>query len=265
MASYSGHLPLLSTMGMLGLFGFGAIAMRGAGCTINDLWDRDFDGKVERTKIRPIAAGAVTVKQGILFTGLQMLCAASTLLAFNQYTILLTMSSLSLVVTYPLMKRITYWPQVVLGLAFNYGALVGWSAMMGSVDWNVCAPLYAGGVAWTLTYDTIYAHQDKKDDVIAGVKSTALRFGEKTPQWLAGFSSAFVGLTALAGYMNGQGLPFYLISVGGAAAHLAWQLRTVNYDDPKSCWQKFRSNHQTGAIVWSGIVADMALAAMHTA
>lgn len=178
---------------------------------------------------------------------------------------MLSLSSLALVVTYPLMKRVTYWPQVVLGLAFNYGALVGWSAMTGSLDPAVCAPLYLGGVAWTLTYDTIYAHQDKRDDVLAGVKSTALRFGDKTPQWLTGFSSAFVGLTALAGYMNGQGLPFYLISVGGTAAHLAWQLRTVNYDDPKSCWQKFASNKQIGAIVWSGLLADTVLAASHVA
>lgn len=220
---------------------------------------------MERTKIRPIASGAVSVPKAIAFTGAQLSAALAILLSLNQYTQIVTASSLALVVAYPLMKRYTYWPQSVLGMAFNYGALVGWSAMLGSIDLTVCGPLYAGGIAWTLTYDTIYAHQDKKDDVTAGVKSTALRFADKTPQWLTGFSSAFVGLTALAGYMNGQGLPFYLVSVGGAAAHLAWQLRTVNYDDPKSCWEKFRSNHHVGAIVWAGIVADWAAAGMLTA
>ncbi|KAJ8651505.1 4-hydroxybenzoate polyprenyl transferase [Lichtheimia ornata] len=265
MAAYSHHFSEWDTAVMIAAMGFGAVAMRGAGCTINDLWDRNMDNKVERTKIRPVAAGTVTVPQAIAFTGAQMFCALGTFMMLNNYTKVLSLSSLALVVTYPLMKRVTYWPQVVLGLAFNYGALVGWSAMTGSLDYAVCAPLYLGGVAWTLTYDTIYAHQDKRDDVLAGVKSTALRFGDKTPQWLTGFSSAFVGLTALAGYMNGQGLPFYLISVGGTAAHLAWQLRTVNYDDPKSCWQKFASNKQIGAIVWSGLLADTALAASYVA
>ncbi|KAI9319142.1 UbiA prenyltransferase family-domain-containing protein [Dichotomocladium elegans] len=264
LAAYSHHIPAWDAAVMIAAFGFGAVAMRGAGCTINDLWDRDFDNKVERTKIRPVAAGTVTVPQAIAFTGAQMFCALGTFMMLNNYTqvTFLTLSSLALVVTYPLMKRVTYWPQMVLGFTFNYGALVGWSAMTGSLDLSVCAPLYLGGVAWTLTYDTIYAHQDKKDDIHAGVKSTALRFGDKTTQWLTGFSSTFVGLTALAGYMNGNGLPFYLVSVGGAAAHLAWQLRTVNYDNPKSCWEKFASNHQLGAIVWAGMLADAALVAM---
>ncbi|KAI8142695.1 UbiA prenyltransferase family-domain-containing protein [Fennellomyces sp. T-0311] len=261
MATYSNDVSPWSAAFMLAAMGFGAVVMRGAGCTVNDLWDRDIDDKVARTKIRPVAAGTVTVPQAIGFTGLQLLGGLTVFLQLNTYTQILSASSLALVVTYPLMKRITYWPQLVLGLAYNTGAIVGWSSMTGSVDPYVVAPLYIGGIAWTLTYDTIYAHQDKLDDIKVGVKSTALRFGEKTPQWLTGFSSAFVGLTALAGYMNGQGLPFYLISVGGAAAHLAWQLKTVNYDDTKSCWDRFRSNHQVGAIIWSGLLADCAYAA----
>lgn len=172
------------------------------------------------------------------------------------HSILLGASSLSLVVTYPLMKRITYWPQVVLGLAFNWGALLGWSAMTGSCDLSVVGPLYAGGVAWTLVYDTIYAHQDKKDDIKIGVKSTALRFGEKTNNWLALFSGTFVSMTALAGYMNGQGLPFYTLSVLGTAAHLAWQLKTVDYNNPADCWSKFKSNTWTGGLLCSGIITD---------
>ncbi|KAI7858900.1 UbiA prenyltransferase family-domain-containing protein [Circinella umbellata] len=261
MATYSNDVSPWSAAFMLGAMGFGAICMRGAGCTINDLWDRDVDNKVARTKIRPVAAGTVTVPQAIGFTGVQLLGGLAVFLTLNQYTMMVSASTLALVVTYPLMKRITYWPQLVLGMAFNSGAVIGWSSMTGSIDPYVCLPMYLGGIAWTLTYDTIYAHQDKLDDVKVGVKSTALRFADKTPQWLTGFSSTFVGLTALAGYMNGQGLPFYLISVGGAAAHLAWQLKTVNYDDAKSCWERFHSNQRVGAIVWSGLLADYAYAA----
>ncbi|KAI8575721.1 hypothetical protein K450DRAFT_260504 [Umbelopsis ramanniana AG] len=264
MATYANNLPLSQSVYMLGLFGAGAIIMRGAGCTINDLWDRDIDDKVERTKVRPIASGAITPKQGIAFLGLQLSAGLAILTQLNTYSILLGASSLSLVVTYPLMKRITYWPQVVLGLAFNWGALLGWSAMTGACDLSVVGPLYAGGVAWTLVYDTIYAHQDKKDDIKIGVKSTALRFGENTNKWLTLFSGSFVSMTALAGYMNGQGLPFYTLSVFGTAAHLAWQLRTVDYNNPADCWKKFKSNTWTGALLWSGIVADSMWTSMQT-
>ncbi|CEP19561.1 hypothetical protein [Parasitella parasitica] len=258
MAAYNTGASAMDAASMMALFGTGALIMRGAGCTINDLWDRDIDDKVERTKIRPITSGAISPKQAIAFLGVQLTAGLAVLTQLNMYSILLGASSLSLVVTYPLMKRVTYWPQTVLGLAFNWGALLGWSAMTGTLDLSVAGPLYLGGVCWTLVYDTIYAHQDKKDDIKAGVKSTALRFGNKTPQWLAGFSSAFIGLTAVAGYMNGQGVPFYAISVLGTAAHLAWQLKTVNYNDTASCWSKFKSNTWAGAILWSGIAADAA-------
>ncbi|OAQ23103.1 4-hydroxybenzoate polyprenyl transferase [Linnemannia elongata AG-77] len=256
MASYSAHLPWTSTLSTIGLFGVGAVIMRGAGCTINDLWDRNIDKKVERTKVRPLASGAVTPTQAVAFLGLQLGAGLAVLTQLNLYSILLGASSLSLVVTYPAMKRITYWPQVVLGLAFNWGALLGSSAMLGAANWPVALPLYASGVCWTLVYDTIYAHQDKKDDVKIGVKSTALRFGEKTPEFLAAFSTGMVSMLALAGYMNDQGPLFYALSVGGAAAHLAWQLKTVNYENPADCWSKFASNKWTGALVFSGIAGD---------
>ncbi|CAO3617703.1 unnamed protein product [Cunninghamella echinulata] len=262
MAAFHTQAPLSSTVAMLTLFGIGAITMRGAGCTINDLWDRDIDDKVERTKVRPIASGAVTPKQAIAFLAGQLTVGLAVLTQLNNYSILLGASSLSLVITYPLMKRITYWPQVVLGLAFNWGALLGWSAMTNGLDLSIAGPLYAGGVAWTLVYDTIYAHQDKKDDEKIGVKSTALRFGDKTNTWLTGFSSTFVAMTALAGYMNDQGLPFYLISVLGTAAHLTWQLKTVDYNSPADCWNKFKSNTWTGGILWSGIVIDGLVSSM---
>ncbi|KAF9279612.1 DEAD (Asp-Glu-Ala-Asp) box polypeptide 59 [Linnemannia elongata] len=222
MASYSAHLPWTSTLSTIGLFGVGAVIMRGAGCTINDLWDRNIDKKVERTKVRPLASGAVTPTQAVAFLGLQLGAGLAVLTQLNLYSILLGASSLSLVVTYPAMKRITYWPQVVLGLAFNWGALLGSSAMLGAANWPVALPLYASGVCWTLVYDTIYAHQDKKDDVKIGVKSTALRFGEKTPEFLAAFSTGM----------------------------------TVNYENPADCWSKFASNKWTGALVFSGIAGD---------
>ncbi|KAG0362955.1 Para-hydroxybenzoate--polyprenyltransferase, mitochondrial precursor (PHB:polyprenyltransferase) [Gamsiella multidivaricata] len=256
MASYSAHLPWTSTLYTIGLFGTGAIIMRGAGCTINDLWDRNIDKKVERTKVRPLASGAVTPSQAIAFLGLQLGAGLAVLTQLNMYSVLLGASSLSLVVTYPAMKRITYWPQVVLGLAFNWGALLGSSAMLGATNWQVALPLYISGVCWTLVYDTIYAHQDKKDDIKIGVKSTALRFGDKTAEYLTGFSAGMVSLLALAGYMNDQGPLFYALSVGGATAHLTWQLKTVNYENPADCWSKFASNKWTGALVFSGIAGD---------
>ncbi|KAK3819663.1 MAG: 4-hydroxybenzoate polyprenyl transferase [Benniella sp.] len=259
MASYGAHLPLTSTLYMIGLFGTGAIIMRGAGCTINDLWDRDIDKKVERTKVRPLASGVITPSQAIAFLGLQLGAGLAVLTQLNLYSILLGASSLSLVVTYPAMKRITYWPQVVLGLAFNWGALLGSSAMLGAANWSVALPLYASGICWTLVYDTIYAHQDKKDDIKIGVKSTALRFGEKTPEFLAAFSTGMISMLALAGYMNDQGPLFYTLSVAGAAAHLGWQLRSVDYNSPTDCWSKFASNKWTGALVFSGVAGDYLL------
>ncbi|KAL0083943.1 UbiA prenyltransferase family-domain-containing protein [Phycomyces blakesleeanus] len=260
LAASATNASVTQTGAMLALFGAGALTMRGAGCVINDLWDRDIDDKVERTKVRPIASGAISPAKAIAFLGCQLSVGLAVLTQLNWYSIFLGASSLSLVVSYPLMKRVTYWPQTVLGLAYNWGALLGWSAMTGSLDLAAIGPLYVGGVAWTLVYDTIYAHQDKADDVKIGVKSTALRFGDKTTEWLTGFSSVFVSMTALSGYMCGQGLPFYLLSVGGVATHLAWQLKTVNYNDPADCWNKFKSNTWTGGLLWSGIVADAALA-----
>ncbi|KAJ9122111.1 hypothetical protein QFC24_004338 [Naganishia onofrii] len=154
------------------------------------------------------------------------------------------------------MKRITYYPQFVLGLAFNWGALLGWSAVAGSVDWSVAAPLYAGGIAWCVLYDTIYAHQDKKDDVLVNVKSTALRFGENSRTVLTGLGTTFVSLLTYAGYSAGAGPLYYLISCLGAASHLTWQLRTVDFESRADCWKKFVSNGRLGGLVWAGMFVD---------
>ncbi|XP_059523160.1 4-hydroxybenzoate polyprenyltransferase, mitochondrial isoform X1 [Myotis daubentonii] len=238
---------------MLSLFGTGAVLMRGAGCTINDMWDRDYDKKVTRTATRPIAAGDISTFQSFIFLGGQLTLALGVLLCLNYYSIALGAASLLLVITYPLMKRITYWPQLALGFTFNWGALLGWSAVKGSCDPFVCLPLYFSGIMWTLIYDTIYAHQDKRDDALIGVKSTALRFRENTKQWLSGFSVAMLGALSLVGVNTDQTVPYYT-ALAAVAAHLTHQIYTLDIHRPEDCWEKFASNRTIGLIVFLGIV-----------
>ncbi|XP_040438720.1 LOW QUALITY PROTEIN: 4-hydroxybenzoate polyprenyltransferase, mitochondrial [Falco naumanni] len=238
---------------MLALFGVGAVLMRGAGCTINDMWDRDYDKKVARTASRPLAAGEISIFQSFIFLGGQLSLALCVLLCLNYYSIILGAASLSLVITYPLMKRITYWPQLVLGLTFNWGALLGWSAIKGSCEWSVCLPLYLAGVMWTLLYDTIYAHQDKRDDIIIGVKSTALQFKEDTKQWLSGFSLAMLLSLCVAGMNCNQTFPYYS-AVAAIGAHLVHQIYSLDIDKPEDCWKKFASNRTVGILLFIGIV-----------
>uniref|UniRef100_A0A182MQZ9 4-hydroxybenzoate polyprenyltransferase n=1 Tax=Anopheles culicifacies TaxID=139723 RepID=A0A182MQZ9_9DIPT len=227
--------------------------MRGAGCTINDLWDRDIDAKVERTRNRPLVAGEITPFDAFVFLSGQLGVGLLVLLQLNWYSILLGASSLGLVIVYPLMKRITYWPQLMLGATFNWGALLGWSATQGSVEWSACLPLYVAGVCWTIVYDTIYAHQDKVDDLIIGIKSTALRFGDNTKLWLSGFTAAMLGNLVTAGLVCDQTWPYYT-SVGLIGAHLVHQIYSLNIHNPKDCATKFISNHQVGLLLFLGIV-----------
>uniref|UniRef100_A0A182HYQ7 4-hydroxybenzoate polyprenyltransferase, mitochondrial n=1 Tax=Anopheles arabiensis TaxID=7173 RepID=A0A182HYQ7_ANOAR len=238
---------------MLGLFGVGAFVMRGAGCTINDLWDRDIDAKVERTRNRPLVSGEIAPFDAVVFLAGQLGVGLLVLLQLNWYSILLGASSLGLVIVYPLMKRVTYWPQLMLGATFNWGALLGWSATQGSVEWSACLPLYVAGVCWTIVYDTIYAHQDKVDDLIIGIKSTALRFGDKTKLWLSGFTAAMIGNLLTAGLVCDQTWPYYT-SIGLIGAHLAHQIHSLNIHNPKDCATKFISNHQVGFLLFLGIV-----------
>ncbi|XP_053727809.1 4-hydroxybenzoate polyprenyltransferase, mitochondrial [Synchiropus splendidus] len=251
LAADPGCLP---DVGMLTLFGTGALLMRGAGCTINDMWDKEFDKKVSRTANRPIAAGEVSRMQAFVFLGGQLSLALGVLLCLNFYSIALGATSLSLVITYPLIKRISYWPQLMLGLTFNWGAMLGWAAVRGSCDWSVCLPLYISGVMWTLIYDTIYAHQDKDDDIKIGVKSTALRFQEQTKPWLCGFSVAMMSGLVVAGINADQTLPYYAV-ISTVALHLAHQIYTVDIDKPEDCWKKFVSNRNLGLLIFLGIVA----------
>lgn len=227
--------------------------MRGAGCTINDMWDRDIDAKVWRTKDRPITSGQLTMFDALVFLGGQLGLGLLILLQLNWYSVLLGAASMSLVVLYPVAKRFTYWPQAVLGLAFNWGALIGWSAVQGQCNWAVCLPLSVACVSWTLIYDTIYAHQDKFDDIVLGIKSTALKFGDRTKYWLTGFATTMTSGLLATGLMCDQTWPYYT-SVALIAAHLARQVVTLDIDNPDDCAKKFVSNRRVGMILFLGIV-----------
>ncbi|CAI9114707.1 OLC1v1015488C1 [Oldenlandia corymbosa var. corymbosa] len=235
MAAAPGTLPDVKTMA---LFGSGALLLRGAGCTINDLLDRDIDTKVERTRLRPVASGDLTPFKGLCFLGLQLLLGLGILVQLNTFSQILGASSLFLVFSYPLMKRLTFWPQAYLGLTFNWGALLGWAAIKGSLDPAVVVPLYLSGVFWTLVYDTIYAHQDKDDDLKVGVKSTALRFGDSSREWLSGFGLACISSLALSGVNAELGGPFYA-SLVAASGQLAWQIWTVDTSSRADCNKKW--------------------------
>ena len=229
------------------LFAVGAVAMRGAGCTINDLADRDFDRQVARTRNRPLAAGRIGVREAVLFVAAQSLVGLCVLAALNRTAALVAIASVPLVMLYPFMKRITYWPQAFLGITFNWGALVGYAAATGTLD-AAAGALYAAGFFWTLGYDTIYAHQDKEDDALIGVRSTALLLGDSTPAWLLGFYGTAMALLATAGILAGKGALFFL-----ALPAIAWlllrQVRGLRLGDAADCLQRFRANRDVGLAV----------------
>jgi 4-hydroxybenzoate polyprenyltransferase len=239
------------------LFFIGAFAMRGAGCTWNDLVDRDLDAKVERTRSRPIPSGQVTVGEATAFMLAQALIGLIVLLQFNRFTVITGLCSLLVVAIYPFMKRITYWPQIVLGLAFSYGALMGWPAAFGRLDWPAIV-LYAGSISWVIGYDTIYAHQDREDDLLIGIKSTALLFGENTRPILAAFYSGAVLLIGAAGLLAG-GRFIFMLGLAAFAAHLAWQVARLNINDSAHCLKQFKSNRDAGLILFGAMLLEAAL------
>ena len=231
----------------------GSIVMRGAGCVYNDIVDRDIDAKVERTRARPLPSGQVSVRQAWGFLVLLLLVGLIVLLLLPRPAQWVAVASLGLVIIYPFMKRITYWPQLFLGLAFNWAALVGWVAVRGALE----APallLYAGGVLWTLAYDTIYAHQDRADDLMAGVKSTALKLGRHTKIWLAVFFALALGLIGLAGWLAGA-FPLFVFALIFGALHAGWQVLTLDIDDARNCLVRFRANRDFGLIIFAGALA----------
>ena len=251
---HEGRFPGLSH---IVLFFIGAFAMRGAGCTWNDLVDRNLDGLVERTRSRPIPSKQVTIAQATTFMLAQALVGLLVLIQFNHFTVVTGFASLLVVVIYPFMKRITHWPQIFLGLAFSWGALMGWPAAFGRLDWSALV-LYAGSICWVIGYDTIYAHQDREDDLLIGIKSTALLFGERTQPMLAGFYACAVVLIAVAGFMAGGGI-FFTIGLIAFAAHLAWQLTRLDINDPEHCLMLFKSNRDAGFILFGAMLIDAAV------
>jgi 4-hydroxybenzoate polyprenyltransferase len=238
---------------LLALFALGAAIMRGAGCTLNDIADRRYDGQVARTRLRPLPSGAVTVPQAVIFLLLQLAVGGAVLFSLNRPSILLGIAVLGLIASYPFMKRVTYWPQVFLGLNFNWGALIGWTAVAGALG-RPALLLYLGGVFWTIGYDTIYAHQDKEDDALIGVKSSALALGSATRPWLFVFYAAAVVLWGMAGRAAGLGTLFWP-ALAAAALQLAWQAARVDTESPADCLAKFRSNRAVGWLLLAGIVA----------
>jgi 4-hydroxybenzoate polyprenyltransferase len=236
------------------LFFVGAFVMRGAGCTWNDITDRDLDALVERTRSRPIPAGQVSVPQATAFLVIQALIGLAVLLQFNRFAVATGIASLVIVAVYPFMKRITWWPQIVLGLAFSWGALMGFAVMLGQIDATALL-LYAGSIAWVIGYDTIYAHQDAEDDALIGIKSTALLFGARTRPALMAFYATAVALIGGALWLAAARWPA-AIGLVAFAAHLAWQIVRLDISDPVLCLRVFKSNRDAGLLLFAGLLAD---------
>jgi 4-hydroxybenzoate polyprenyltransferase len=245
----AGTLPLV-----IALFLIGAFVMRGAGCTWNDITDRDLDARVERTRSRPIPAGQVSVEQALAFLVAQALIGLVVLLQFNRFAVITGIASLIIVVVYPFMKRVTWWPQVVLGLAFSWGALMGFAVIFGRIDLTGLV-LYAGSIAWVIGYDTIYAHQDAEDDALIGIKSTARLFGAATHRALVVFYGLAVVLIGTALALGGARWPAW-IGLIAFAVHLIWQIRRLDISDPELCKRIFHSNRDAGLLLFAGLLVD---------
>lgn len=236
---------------LLALFALGSLVMRAAGCIVNDIVDRDFDRQVERTRTRPLASGEVSMMQAFILLATLLIIAFIIALQMNHEVFIMAASSLLLVAAYPFMKRITWWPQLFLGITFNSGALIAWAAVKGYIELSSVL-LYVGGIFWTLGYDTIYAHQDKEDDAAIGVKSTARYLGTRSRLWIA----VFYALTTLCWIAAGQFYALssrYYLGMGAVAAHFVWQVMQVKFEDGASCMYFFRSN------VWLGLLQALAI------
>src|SRR5437879_4146219 len=243
----------------IALFFIGAFAMRGAGCTWNDITDRDLDARVERTRSRPIPAGQVSVPQAVVFLVAQALVGLAVLLQFNRFAIITGIASLVIVAVYPFMKRITWWPQIVLGLAFSWGALMGFAVTFARIDLTALV-LYAGSIAWVIGYDTIYAHQDAEDDALIGIKSTARLFGARTHRALIVFYGlAVVLIGAALGLAGARWIAW--IGLAAFAAHLVWQIRRLDISDPALCLRIFKSNRDAGLLLFAGLLVDAVMRA----
>ena len=235
------------------LFFLGSVLMRSAGCIVNDIFDRDFDKKVLRTKSRPIASGRITVKVAILYSCILCLLAFLVLLNFNYFTIILALGSMPLAFTYPLMKRLTYWPQLFLGVTFNYGLILGWTAIYGRIDF-VPLIFYVGAIFWTLGYDTVYGYQDIKDDEIIGLKSTSIKFKNKAKQFLITCYLVLILILIIIGYMMSFSKYYYFFLIIPFIHLFVYQLKIFDHNSPENCLKAFKSNNLFGLIVLLNIL-----------
>ena len=243
---------LLPSPWVLLLFMIGAIAMRGAGCTYNDLVDEDIDAQVERTRSRPLPSGQVTRRQAWVFLLAQALAGLFVLVQYNGFAMLLGIASLAVVAVYPFAKRVTDWPQFVLGLAFSWGALMGWAVEFADID-TPAVLLYAGSILWVIGYDTLYAHQDKEDDALVGVRSTARLFGRHTKIWLVGLYGGALVLFGCAFAAAALPMPA-MAGLAAAAAHMTRQIKVLDIDNPVQCLRLFKSNGTVGWLIFLGIL-----------
>ena len=241
---------------LIALFAVGSVVMRAAGCVVNDLWDRDIDRLVARTAARPLASGALRPRQALVFLAALLAVGLAILLQLNPLARALGAGSLLLVGLYPLAKRVTWWPQLVMGFTFGFGAPLGYAAAAGRID-GAWAALYGAAILWDLGFDTIYAHQDREDDALAGVKSTARLFGARTRPFLAACYAAALALLALAGWLGGLG-PWFYPALVLPAALLGYQVMALNIDDPAGCLRLFRLNRETGLAVALALLAGLA-------
>ncbi|KAF9254778.1 UbiA prenyltransferase [Marasmius fiardii PR-910] len=256
MAAYTLCLPLTSYVREFSTCIISAFVIRSSACTINDIFDRDMDAGVERTKGRPLASGRITVFKAAVFVFFQYIIGIAffySVVSGLAYSSNLHLPSFAI---YPLLKRVTYWPQAWLGFAMNFGFITAWISVTDVVDVSLLVTATVGCWCWTMLYDTVYACQDIEDDVKMGVRSTAILFGTWIRPLLIACGITFVVMLSCAGVLNDQGIPFFVISVGGTVVHLVWQYRTVDLGVPASCWDNFMSNGQLGWIVWGGLMAD---------
>lgn len=259
-AAEAGTWSPVRTLWFLFLFMVGSIAMRGAGCTWNDLVDHRIDSLVARTRSRPLPSGRISRKAAYGFIAAQALVGLLVLLQFNWFAVLLGVASLAVVAIYPFAKRFTDWPQFFLGLAFSWGALMGWAAEFGTLSWAAIV-LYVAAIIWTIGYDTIYAHQDKEDDALVGVRSTARLFGDRTRVWLVRLFGAFIVLMGVVFAMTGITWPAWLgLALGGAM--LARQIVIIDIDDPDQCLALFKANSRVGLVIFLGLSAALLTAPM---
>ncbi|KAI0066871.1 UbiA prenyltransferase [Artomyces pyxidatus] len=257
LAAYHTGLPLPKYWMELARFALAALLVRGAACTVNDIFDREFDAGVERTKGRPLASGRISVFAAVVYLMLQYVACIAIFLPLERTAFLAGIIQNILFAIYPLMKRITYWPQAWLGISMNFSVIVTWVAVTDSVDeWHILAVLLLGTWGWTMHYDTIYACQDRKDDVKVGVKSTAVLLGDYVRPFTAACAALFVAMLAVAGWINHQTIIYYAVGVAGTGLHIIWQYASVDLESPDSCWRAFVRNGHMGWVTWAGLMLD---------